>query len=99
MATTKGQSRSRKASSQDDGPVAASTRANARTSTKTRARKAAASSRNGLESLSLDSERILDLYRKMNAIRFFEDAAQRGFRQGKVGGYLHLYSGQEAVAT
>jgi pyruvate dehydrogenase E1 component alpha subunit len=47
----------------------------------------------------LGTEVYLDLYRKMNEIRLFEDAAQRGFRTGKVGGYLHLYSGQEAVAT
>ena len=39
-------------------------------------------SRNGAEPASLDTERILELYRKMNAIRFFEDAAQRG-KQGE----------------
>jgi pyruvate dehydrogenase E1 component alpha subunit len=88
MATTKGQSRRRKASSADDGPVAA----RAKTS---RSRV----SRNGAEALALDTDVILDLYRQMNVIRLFEDAAQRGFRTGKVGGYLHLYSGQEAVAT
>ena len=90
MATTKGQSRSRKASSADDGPVA--TRARSRS-------KPAPPSQNGAGSLALDTEKILALYRKMNLIRLFEDAAQRGFRQGKVGGYLHLYIGQEAVAT
>jgi pyruvate dehydrogenase E1 component alpha subunit len=93
MATTKSQSPRRKASSQDDGPVAA---------TKTRAKQRPGSSspsRNGAASLTQDTETTLDLYRKMNVIRFFEDAAQRGFRQGKIGGYLHLYSGQEAVAT
>jgi pyruvate dehydrogenase E1 component alpha subunit len=86
MATTKSQSRRRKASSQDDGPVAAQTRQNT-------------SSQNGPVTLDIDTDQIVDLYRKMNAIRLFEDAAQRGFRQGKIGGYLHLYSGQEAVAT
>ncbi|MFT4041403.1 MAG: thiamine pyrophosphate-dependent enzyme [Thermomicrobiales bacterium] len=80
MSTTKGQSRKRKASSADDGPVAV-----------------AAS--NGTPPSELTTEDFLDLYRKMNEIRLFEDAAQRGFRTGKVGGYLHLYSGQEAVAT
>jgi pyruvate dehydrogenase E1 component alpha subunit len=34
----------------------------------------------------------------MVQIRLFEEASQRGFRSGKVGGYLHLYIGQEAVA-
>ena len=95
MATTKGQSRRRKPSSSDDGPVAASAQAGAKPQTQ----KEPAPSRNGAEPRALDTETTLDLYRKMNIIRYFEDAAQRGFRQGKVGGYLHLYSGQEAVAT
>jgi pyruvate dehydrogenase E1 component alpha subunit len=38
-------------------------------------------------------------YRQMVTIRLFEEACQRAFRQGKVGGYLHVYVGQEAVAT
>jgi pyruvate dehydrogenase E1 component alpha subunit len=92
MATTKGQSRRRKASSQDDGPVAAREQTTAEGTV-------AARSLNGSISPSLDTEAILALYRKMNVVRLFEDAAQRGFRGGKVGGYLHLYSGQEAVAT
>ena len=98
MATTKGQSRRRKPSSSDDGPVAASAQAGARAQTR-KGPGRASPSRNGAEPQALDTETTLDLYRKMNTIRLFEDAAQRGFRQGKIGGYLHLYSGQEAVAT
>ena len=49
--------------------------------------------------MGLDEATALGFYRQMLEIRFFEDAAQRGFRTGKIGGYLHLYSGQEAVAT
>jgi pyruvate dehydrogenase E1 component alpha subunit len=45
------------------------------------------------------TDRLVDLYRQMARIRAFEEATLRGFRQGKVGGYLHVYSGQEAVAT
>lgn len=45
------------------------------------------------------SERLVGLYRKMVLVRAFEDACGRGFRQGKIGGYLHVYTGQEAVAT
>jgi len=45
------------------------------------------------------TDRLVDLYREMALIRAFEEACQRGFRQGKIGGYLHVYSGQEAVAT
>ena len=52
--------------------------------------------RNGLD---LDAAALIDFYRRMTVIRYFEDAAQRGFRTGKIGGYLHVYSGQEAVAT
>jgi pyruvate dehydrogenase E1 component alpha subunit len=35
----------------------------------------------------------------MVLIRLFEEATQRGFRQGKIGGYLHVYTGQEAIAV
>ena len=49
--------------------------------------------------VSLPNDELLAIYQKMVEIRLFEDAAQRGFRQGKVGGYMHVYSGQEAVAT
>ena len=52
-----------------------------------------------LNGLGLDDAAWVEFYRKMVLIRLFEDAAQRGFRQGKIGGYLHVYSGQEAVAT
>lgn len=48
---------------------------------------------------AVDSGRLSELYREMVQIRLFEEACQRGFRQGKVGGYLHVYIGQEAVAT
>lgn len=44
-------------------------------------------------------EQLVSFYQKMVEVRLFEEAAQRGFRTGKIGGYLHVYSGQEAVAT
>ncbi|WP_273887892.1 pyruvate dehydrogenase (acetyl-transferring) E1 component subunit alpha [Rubrobacter naiadicus] len=44
-------------------------------------------------------ENLAELYQKMVLIRAFEDACQRAFRQGKIGGYLHVYTGEEAVAT
>src|SRR5919199_1732724 len=49
--------------------------------------------------VALDGEHLLDLYKKMILIRVFEETTQRSFRQGKIGGYLHVYIGQEAVAT
>jgi pyruvate dehydrogenase E1 component alpha subunit len=38
-----------------------------------------------------------DVLRKLVFIRRFEDATEREFRKGKIGGYLHVYTGQEAV--
>ena len=55
--------------------------------------------REGGGAIATSSERLVDLYRQMALIRAFEEACQRGFRQGKIGGYLHVYIGQEAVAT
>ncbi len=39
-----------------------------------------------------------DILRQMILIRRFEEASEREFRRGKIGGYLHVYIGQEAVA-
>jgi pyruvate dehydrogenase E1 component alpha subunit len=40
-----------------------------------------------------------DILRQMILIRRFEEATEREFRKGKIGGYLHVYIGQEAVAS
>ncbi|MCC6313571.1 MAG: pyruvate dehydrogenase (acetyl-transferring) E1 component subunit alpha [Thermomicrobiales bacterium] len=53
----------------------------------------------GPEELPVDTDTLLDYYRQMLTIRLFEEAAQTAFRKGKIGGYLHLYIGQEALAT
>ena len=42
---------------------------------------------------------LLRLYRQMFLIRRFEEEAARSYAQGKIGGFLHLYIGQEAVAV
>src|SRR6266568_5281541 len=39
------------------------------------------------------------ILRQMIFIRRFEEATEREFRRGKIGGYLHVYIGQEAVAS
>ena len=39
------------------------------------------------------------LYRQMFLIRRLEEEAARAYAQGKIGGFLHLYIGQEAVAV
>lgn len=41
----------------------------------------------------------LALYRQMKLIRRFEEESARAYSQGKIGGFLHLYIGQEAVAV
>src|SRR5438132_5007125 len=40
-----------------------------------------------------------EILRQMILVRRFEEATEREFRRGKIGGYLHVYIGQEAVAS
>jgi pyruvate dehydrogenase E1 component alpha subunit len=47
----------------------------------------------------MDKNEYLDLYYQMILIRLVEEAAAQLYQQGKVGGFLHLYIGQEAVST
>ncbi len=44
-------------------------------------------------------EQHLKLYGQMLLIRRFEEEAARAYSQGKIGGFLHLYIGQEAIAV
>lgn len=44
-------------------------------------------------------DHLADLYRQMLLIRRLEEEAARAYAQGKIGGFLHLYIGQEAVAV
>ena len=41
----------------------------------------------------------LELYRQMVLIRRIEERAAELYQEGKIGGFLHLYIGQEAVST
>ncbi|MGC8473077.1 MAG: hypothetical protein ACP5PW_01535 [Candidatus Dormibacteria bacterium] len=47
----------------------------------------------------LTAQQCRDMYRKMVQIRHFEDHAAEAYAQAKVGGFLHLYIGEEAVAV
>lgn len=47
----------------------------------------------------LTTEDKIALYRTMARIRRFEQATQKPYSQGKMGGFLHLYIGQESVAV
>jgi pyruvate dehydrogenase E1 component alpha subunit len=47
----------------------------------------------------MDRDVMLSLYRDMIRIRRFEEEAARSYTRGKMGGFLHLYIGEEAVAV
>src|SRR6266545_4624203 len=46
----------------------------------------------------LDRDTLLSLYRQMLLIRRFEEKSAEAYSTGKIGGFCHLYIGQEAVA-
>jgi pyruvate dehydrogenase E1 component alpha subunit len=46
----------------------------------------------------LDRETLVDLYYQMLLVRRFEEKAAESYSMGKIGGFCHLYIGQEAVA-
>ncbi len=48
---------------------------------------------------TIDKDKALEWYRQMVLIRRFEEKAAELYAQGKIGGFLHLYIGQEAVAV
>jgi pyruvate dehydrogenase E1 component alpha subunit len=47
----------------------------------------------------MDKQTILDWYRQMVLIRRFEQRCSELYQLGKIGGFLHLYIGQEAIAV
>ncbi|MGE7122221.1 thiamine pyrophosphate-dependent dehydrogenase E1 component subunit alpha [Peribacillus sp. NPDC046944] len=47
----------------------------------------------------MEKNEALWIYQKMNEIRFFEDDVHRTFGKGLIPGFVHLYAGEEAVAT
>ncbi len=51
------------------------------------------------EAGSVSAEELKEFYRQMWLIRRFEEEAARAYAQGKIGGFLHLYIGQEAIAV
>ncbi len=48
---------------------------------------------------SIDQDQLLDFYRRMLLIRRFEERAGQLYGMGLIGGFCHLYIGQEAVAV
>ncbi|MCL6628987.1 MAG: pyruvate dehydrogenase (acetyl-transferring) E1 component subunit alpha, partial [Armatimonadetes bacterium] len=51
------------------------------------------------ESLTRTKEDLIAMYQMMLLIRSFEEKTPEQYAKGKIGGFLHLYSGQEAVAV
>lgn len=49
--------------------------------------------------MAIDVEELKHYYRQMWLIRRFEEESARAYAQGKIGGFLHLYIGQEAIAV
>ena len=49
--------------------------------------------------LNLEKTEVAEFYRKMLLIRRFEEASARLYMQRLIGGFLHLYIGEEAVAV
>ena len=42
---------------------------------------------------------LSEIYRRMRTIRSFEEKLQELVSAGKIGGFMHLYAGQEAIAV
>jgi pyruvate dehydrogenase E1 component alpha subunit len=47
----------------------------------------------------VEKQEYIKLYHEMVVIRRLEEKAAELYQQGKIGGFLHLYIGQEAVST
>lgn len=48
---------------------------------------------------TLGAERLKEAIKKMCLIRQFESRAESAYQQGKIGGFFHAYTGQEAIQT
>ncbi len=48
---------------------------------------------------TISKEKLLDVLKRMLLIRNFETRAEAAYLQGKVGGFFHSYTGQEAIQT
>jgi TPP-dependent pyruvate/acetoin dehydrogenase alpha subunit len=49
--------------------------------------------------MDLTNEQLIEMYITMNKIRTFENRVAELFADGKIPGFVHLYVGEEAVAT
>ena len=49
--------------------------------------------------MNIDRDTVLHLYETMVTIRDFETRVKDEFARGRIPGFVHLYAGEEAVAT
>ena len=49
--------------------------------------------------MNVEKGEAIDWFRKMVLIRRFEERAESAYGEGKIGGFLHLYIGEEAIAV
>ena len=49
--------------------------------------------------MKMEKEQARWIYKTMNDIRFFEEKVHKIFSDGRIPGFVHLYVGEEAVAT
>ena len=47
----------------------------------------------------MEGQKLLETYRQMVVMRRFEEEAAKAYTERKIGGFLHLYIGQEAVGA
>ena len=70
------------------------------TGSRRRPRKSGAGGKaNGHDLSAIDAADLLGLYREMLLIRRFEEKAGQLYGMGAIGGFCHLYIGQEAVVV
>ena len=49
--------------------------------------------------MSIENEKLTEMYRTMVRIRAFEERVSKEFAMGNIPGHAHLYTGEEAVAA
>ena len=49
--------------------------------------------------MAIEKEKLIDMYRVMVRIRTFENRVYKEFAAGNIPGFVHLYAGEEAIAT
>lgn len=49
--------------------------------------------------MGISNNKAIDMYKTMLKIRKFEEVAIQGSAEGKIPGFIHLYIGEEAIAT